>query len=295
MTETILPPIRFMRTFCLYGSIIISLLLVTSDANAQLDTSSANTAKTRAQFKIGIYYNSNLNYFGRTDSLRSRGIFPLAELWIGKGFYITAAPVFVSNAVSKLEYAGTVATAGYKFNKNDKFIANTFFVKPIYKNNTSLVQSALIGQLGSNLTWMNKVINITAGADLKWSDNLDYGATAGADHIFRLKTGKGIVMVLDPSAYVFAGTQRFSKTYYKQSGFLFLPGPQQEVTEQVSQFKILSYEFSMPVVIAKGKFQLIINPAYVVPLNLVVIEDRPDLSERGKKMLYATIGAKLNF
>ena len=284
-----------MRTASLYSSILGSLLLLQAIAGAQADTATANTSKHRAQFKIGVYYNSHLNYYGRTDSLRSSGVFPLAELWLGKGFYINAAPVFVNNEVSGFDYAGTVATVGYRLNKNDKFIANTFFVKPIYKDNSGLVQSALKGQLSSNLTWMNTVLNITAGGDLKWSENLDYGASAGVDHIFRFRPGKGFVIVVDPSAYVFAGTQRFSKTYYKQSNFLFLPGAQQEVTEQVDQFKLLSYELSIPMVIAKGKFQFIINPAYVVPLNLVVVQSRPDLSERGKKMLYTTVGAKVNF
>ncbi len=269
---------------------MLGMLFFSLTAKAQTDST-----KTKPQFKIGVYYNSHLNYYGRTDSLKSSGVFPLSELWFGKGFYINAASVFVNNAVANFEYAGTVATVGYRYNKNDKFIANIFFVKPIYKDNSDLVQSALKGQFTSNFSWMNKVLNITAGADLKFSDKIDYGTTAGLDHIFRFEPGKGYVLVLDPSAYVYAGTQQFSKTYYEKSSFLFFPGVEQEVTENVQQFNILSYEFSMPVVLAKGKFQLIANPAYVIPQNLVVVEGRPDLSERGKEMFYITVGAKVTF
>jgi hypothetical protein len=50
---------------------------------------------------------------------------------------------------------------------------------------------------------------------------------------------------------------------------------------------MLSYEFSMPIVLAKGKFQFILIPAYVMPQNLI--------AERGKDMLYVTAGAKINF
>jgi hypothetical protein len=258
-------------------------------------TSYAQTDSTRSktQFKIGVYYNNHLNYYGRTDSLRSSGVFPLAELWFGKGFYINAAPVFVNNSATSFEYAGTVATAGYRFNKNNKFAGNIFLVKPIYPDNSQLVQSALKAQFSSSFTWMNKFINVSAGGDLKFSDNLDYGATAGIDHIFRFEPGKGIVLVLDPSAFVNGGTQRFSKTYTKKSSFLFFPGVEQEVTEVVNKFNILSYELSMPVILAKGKFQLIANPAYVIPQNLVVVEGRPDLSERGENLFYVTVGAKV--
>ena len=269
-------------------AIISGLIFVPVCSRAQSDS-----AKNRAQFKFGVYYNSHLNYYGRTDSLHSSGVFPLAELWFGKGFYINAAPVFVNNKVSSFEYAGTVATAGYRFNKNDKFGGNIFFVKPIYPDNSQLVQSALKAQFSSNFTLMNKFINITAGADLKLSDNLDYGATAGLDHIFRFEPGKNFVLVLDPSVYINGGTQQFSKTYYKKNSFLLFPGVEQQVTESVNRFSILSYEVSMPIVLAKGKFQLIANPAYVIPQNLVVVEGRPDLSENGQNMFYITLGAKI--
>jgi hypothetical protein len=99
--------------------------------------------------------------------------------------------------------------------------------------------------------------------------------------------------VIDPSAYIFAGTQQFTKTYYKQSNFLLFPPVQQQVSEDVKKFNILSYEFSLPVIFAKGKFQLLVTPAYVMPQHRVIVQGRPDLSERGKNMFYATIGSKI--
>ena len=65
--------------------------------------------------------------------------------------------------------------------------AHIYFVKPIYKDNSQLVQSALKAQAAANFTWLNKIINITGGADVKFSGNTDYGVTAGLDHIFRKK------------------------------------------------------------------------------------------------------------
>jgi hypothetical protein len=270
--------------FCLLFLIGISIRL-----NAQSDS-----IAQKAVFKLGVFYNSALNYYGRTDSLRSSGVFPLGEIWFDKHLYINAAPVFINNSAASFEYAGTVATAGYMF-RDQKWAGNIYVVKPFYKSGSQLVQSALKLQGSAAFSWLNKYLNISAGGDIKYSDKVDYGLNAGLDHLFRFEPGDNKVLVIDPSFYVNAGTQQFTQTAYKKSGFLLFPGAQQLVTEETKKFNILSYEFSMPTVLAIGKLQLILNPAYVIPQNLVVVPQRPDLSERGKEMFYITMGAKFSF
>lgn len=273
-----------------HGFALLVIMVTSINVRAQSDSANEND---KAQFKFGTYYNSGLNYYGRADSLRSSGFFPLAELWFNKNFYINAAPVFVNNKVKSFDYAGTVTSIGFRFNSDNKFTGNVYFVKPFYKDNSQLVQSALKSQVASTFTWLNKFINVTAGVDIKFSDKADYGATAGLDHIFRYELSGQSVLVIDPSAYLFAGTQQFTKTYYKQSSFLFFPGAEQTVTENVSNFNILSYEFSAPVIYAKANWQLLFTPAYVIPQNLITVANRPDLSERGKELFYVTLGAKV--
>jgi hypothetical protein len=273
---------------------VIVLMMISKCLFAQSD-STADTQEP-VQFKIGVYYNSRLNYYGRTDSLRSSGFFPMAELWFNNKFYLNAAPVFVNNNVNLFQYAGTVATAGYQFNSNDKISGNIYFVKPFYQSNSHLVESALKEQFGFTISALNKVLNVTGGSDVKFSNDIDVGLTGGLDHVFRHQFGDASVLVVDPSAYVYAGTQQFSKSYLKnEGGFLILPGSDQLVTQSSKRFTILSYEFSMPVVFVIGKLTLLATPAYVIPQNLVTVPNRPDLSERGKDMFYATVGAKLSF
>jgi hypothetical protein len=253
-----------------------------------------STEKSKLKLKLSVNFNSGLNYYGRTDSLKSSGFFPMAELWFGENFYINAAPVFVNNTSTSFDYAGTVATAGYQFlSKEKNWFGNFYLVKPFYESNSQLVQSSLKAQAAFSLTNLNKLINITGGADMKVSDKVDFGVTAGLDHIFRKQFANNSVLVIDPSAYLFAGTQQFTNTYYKQNSFLIVPGAGQRVSENVKNFNVLSYEFSTPVIFAKEKLQLLITPAYVIPQNLITVEGRPDLSERGKEMFYATIGVKL--
>lgn len=252
--------------------------------------------KKKTEFKISANYNTGLNYYGRVDSLHSGGFFPLAELWLNESFYINAAPVFVNNAAASFQYAGTIASLGYQFKSNNTWLGNIYLVKPFYQESSELVQSALKAQTGLTVTWLNKVLNVTGGADAKFSDKTDYGLTSGLDHIFRYQINDKSVLVIDPSAYMNAGTQQFTKSYLKRtSSFLFFPGSEQVVTESAQKFTILSYEFSAPVIFATGKLQLLFTPAYVIPQNLLIVKGRPDLSEKGEKMFYATMGAKMLF
>lgn len=270
---------------------IILSLLVFQFSFAQSDS----TQKQKPKFKIGINYNSGLNYYGRTDSLKSSAVFPSAELWFTKDVYVNASPVFVNNAVQSFEYAGTVATLGYLHTTN-KWITNLYLLKPFYKQSSALVQSALKAQTGLSFSRLNKILNITIGGDLKYSDKIDFGATAGIDHLIKKQLKDNSVLVIDPSFYTYAGTQNFTNTYYKKkNSFLLFPGSTEQVNESVTQFNILAYEFSVPLVYAKGKWMALATPSYILPQNLVTIAGRPDLSERGQNMFYATLGLKYSF
>jgi len=256
-----------------------------------------STEKAKPQLKLSVNYNSGLHFFGRTDSLKSTGLFPMAEFWASPKFYISAAPIFVNNAIQRMEYAGTVASIGYQ-HLTEKWLTNVNVVKPFYKAEAELVQSALKAQGNLSVTSLNKVANITLGGDIKFSDKLDFGATAGIDHIIRIQNKDNSVFVFDPSFYAYAGTQHFSRTYTKrQNNGLPLPGSgsSQQVTETSTEFNILAYEVSMPIIYAKNKLMLIATPSYIMPKNLVTVPNRPDLSERGENMLYTTLTMKFTF
>jgi hypothetical protein len=262
---------------------------------AGLLVNAQDSTQTKPQFKFGINYNSNLNYYGRTDSLKSTGVFPLAELWFTPKFYINAAPVFVNNTLQSFDYAGTVTTVGYQ-NLTEKWLTSIYALKPFYKANSQLVQSALKAQTGINISRINKIVNINLGGDVKFSDKIDFGATAGLDHIIKIENSNGSVWVIDPSAYVYAGTQNFTNTYNrKKGGSILFPGSTEQVTEQVQTFNVLAYEASMPIIFAKDSWMVLATPSYILPQNLITVPNRPDLSERGENTFYITLGVKRTF
>lgn len=252
-------------------------------------------------FSAGINYQSKLHYFGRTDSLRSSGLFPTIGFQLKQGFYVNSNFIFVNNSLTSLAYNGTVVEGGFKFPQTRNFSGNIFYSQFLYKDNSALVQSALKSQTGVNLAYNNKIVNVNVGGDAKFSNKTDYGATAGLDHLFIYvipKTKKAIAF--NPSAYAYAGTQNFTETYYqkKNVNVLGLPigSPQQQaITQTSTKFNILAYEFSAPIVFVAGKFNASITPSYVMPQNLVKVPNRPDLSENGKNMFYVSAGVGVRF
>lgn len=271
-------------------------LLLSADCFAQTvtDGSGAAAKNRKTTVKIGLGYNSGLNYFGRTDSLKSSGAFPSLEVDFKNGLYLSSDFIFLHNNVTDLKYAATNIEGGFKFNNTANTFTGNVFVSKFFYNSSELVQSALKAQTGVNLSFLNKIIDVNGGADMKFSDKADIGLTGGIDHIIKFTgiLGKG-VLVLDPSAYVYGGTQNFTHTYYKQENLLFLPVSEQQVSEQGKRFDILAYEFSVPVVLAVSKFQVILDPAYILPQHVI----NPDGTERQNPpgLFYITAGVNYTF
>ena len=249
-----------------------------------------NSSSQKNEFRVSINYQSSLHYFGRTDSLKSSGLFPSLGFQSKTGLYAQGSFIFVQNKNLPATYTGTTIEAGYRFPQTDHFTSNLFYTQFLYKDKSTLVQSALKSQTGINLGYTNQIVNINGGIDLKFSNQTDIGATLGLDHLFIFKGSNHSAVAIDPSAYAYAGTQKFSNTYFEKNNLLGLPITRQN-TEQVTQFNMLSYELSMPVVFVSGKFNASVTPAYVIPQHLISDAGRPDLSERGKNMFYVTLSA----
>jgi len=266
-----------------------SLLAQENDAGQK---KSGDTVAAKTEFIISASYNSALNYYGRTDSLKSTGYYPTLGVNFKNGLYLHASFVCISNATYS-GYAASIVEGGYQFkNKQESWAGNVFVNTFFYKDNSELVQSALKGTAGINLSHLNKIINLNLGGDIKLGDKTDIGASAGIDHVFRIeKVGKGVI-VINPSAWGYAGTQNFTSTYYEEKKFLLLPAGQDTITSNSRKFSLLSYELSCPVIFGLGKMNLILSPAYVIPQNLITIPNRPDLSETGHNLFYLTTTLK---
>lgn len=245
---------------------------------------SSDSSVKKNVFTGSVNYQSKLHYFGRVDSFKSSGLFPVLGYEFKNGLYAQATAVFVQNPSQPLDYTGASFEVGYKFPESKHFEGNIFVSKFLYEEQSSLIQSALNAQTGINASYKSKIINLNAGMDAKFSERTDFGATAGIDHLFvqPIEGWKKSAIAIMPSATLYAGSQNFTNTFIRNGNFLGIPVTQ-EKTEQVQKFSILAYEFSAPVVLVVGKFNAFTIPSYVIPQNLVV-------SEKGENLFYITAG-----
>jgi hypothetical protein len=250
--------------------------------------------KKKVTFTTGMGFNSNLNYYGRTDSLKSQAIYPFAGITLHNGLYLFTNIIFINNAMATT-YAATSLEAGYKFkNKKENWKGNIFGSRFFYTADVNLVQSVVKEQAGINLSNINKVLSVNGGADAKFSNQTDFGAYAGVNHAFRIDpVGKRGVLVINPSAYSYFGTQRFSKKWLQEKRLLFIPVGSQAVTSNSSRFSIMSYELSCPVIYGYGKMNIIVTPAYVIPQNIITANGSS--SQKADNLFYATAAVRFDF
>jgi len=237
----------------------------------------------------GVLYNSGLNYFGRVDSLHSKGICPFVGISLKNGLYINSTFVFVKNALQS-EYAATLLEAGYNFGGPGKsWAGNLSASRFFYQQDIGLVESAVKEMVSGSLTQLNKVANVTLTTSFRWSNRIDYNVQGGLDHLIRIPgvLSKNGVLVIDPTATISAGTQNFTTTYYQEKRFLLLPAEEQEVTTNSTRFAVLATEFSCPIVYGLGKTKWMLTPAYVIPQNLLIG------SETGSNLFYITAMVKI--
>lgn len=256
-----------------------------------------STDKRKPVFTANIAHQSYVHFLGRSDSLSSNATLPIISYQLKNGLYAQGAAIFIANSATPFQYTGSSVEMGYRFPQSDKFSGNIFVSRFLYKDESVLVQSALKYQTGVNTSFQNKIINVNLGADLKFSDKTDVGATAGIDHLFiiKLADGKPRAFAINPTLTAYGGTQRFTETYQqKQSPTVGgIPvGPPQTTTQtkDVNTFSILAYEYTMPLVLVVGKFNAVLSPSYVMPQNILVAN-----GEYGRNRFYitASIGVRL--
>ena len=102
------------------------LLFIFLCFSLQAQQSDSTVKKKKFTFTTGITYNSGLNYYGRTDSLKSQGITSFAGITLHNGLYVFSNFIFINNAAT-VSYAATTLEAGYKFKNKKRQLAGKYF------------------------------------------------------------------------------------------------------------------------------------------------------------------------
>lgn len=254
----------------------------TEDPEDLLDKLEKEKPEKQASFKFGVNYLSNNVFMGRADTVRTPTILPEIKYAFKNGMYLSGTANYIPNRITnKLD--GGSAAFGYDFDITDNFSAGLSFTKLFYAVNSTQIGSAIGSTINANLLYdIASTITPTVSADynfLKQGFGHDIFINAGVSHDFAIVGvfGDKDFFLISPTAALNAGTQNFYDAYFVLKKYKLTAKAQAleaaaeklitKRKDQLSQFKMLDYEFSAPVEYKMGALILSFTPTYSIAEN----------------------------
>jgi hypothetical protein len=233
----------------------------------------------KSYFTAGISYLTNSIYNGRKDSVATPYITPTLGYYDKSGFFIDGALSYLSRAGSSRIDLFNI-DAGYDFdigNFDGEISGSKYFYNSQSTNVKSEVSASLLASGGYDFAYIKPTIE----AGINFGKKSDYMLTFGLEHGFYMAKDK---LLITPTVTGSGSTQNYYGSYFnkrKIGGKKKASGITYDVSADVvdaSKFKMLDYQFSLPVIYIVKKFSFILSPAFVIPVNpaLVVTQLKPE-------------------
>jgi hypothetical protein len=242
--------------------------------NVKAQDSAKDDGTDKSYFEAGFSYLSNNVYLGRHDSLKIPYLTPSFNYYNKSGFY-------AGTSLSYLASAGNSHTdlveleAGYAFT-SDKFSGVFSAEKDFYNSQSKNVKSETKGSLNGTISYDFGFIKPVLQGGIVFNTRDDYYAAFGLGHSFFLANDN---FEINPSLLINASTQNYYNSYYSKRKFATKRKNQtgtvttmKAYLPNVSAFKIMDYEFSLPVDYSLGKFIFDFTPTEAFPVNPNVVE-----------------------
>ena len=255
--------------------IVILLCISVRAAFAQEDslTAKKDSVVTRyspkSYFLVSLSYLSNSVFNGRKDSIATPYITPTIGFYDKSGFFINAALSYLARQGSDGIDLFNIE-AGYDFSIGN-FDGGIAANKSFYNSNSTNVKSEIKGSVTASAAYDFNFIEAMAEGGINFGDQADYTLGLGLEHTFYAAADK---LHITPSALANASTQNYYGSYYAKRRYGSKRKKAAGITYEVfadvtdaSHFKMLDYEFSLPVTYKAGKFIFSFTPTYVLPVN----------------------------
>jgi len=227
----------------------------------------------KSYFQASVSYLSNNVYLGRKDTAATPYITPTFGYYHKSGLYANASASYLAAAgESRIDLV--TLEAGYSF-KAGKFDGQASGAKFWFNSASYNIRSELKGSLSFFGAYDFGFIKPTLTPMLNIGNKLDFALTMGAEHTFYLAND---AVDITPTVNANASTENFYNSYYKVRKFsvkrkganVKVKGTQSGEVLNSAEFKLLDYEFTMPINYTIKKFTLNFSPVYAVPVNPAV-------------------------
>lgn len=261
-------------------SILLSTLMFSGFS--QQDTTAPKTepqdsvlpapVKQRSYISASLGFLSNSVYNGRKDTVSTPYITPMIGYYHKSGLFVDASMSYLAKAgSSRIDLLNI--EAGYDFslgNFDGELSAN----KSFYNSSSSNVKSEITGSAFFTGGYDFVYIRPTFEAGINFGTQTDYLLALGLEHTFYLADDK---LQITPGLLGNGSTQNYYNSYYRNRKIARKRKTGNVVydvttlVEDAGKFKMLDYEFSLPVSYSINKVTLSLTPVYAVPVNPVQV------------------------
>lgn len=270
---------------------LLSAIFYSGAVFSQTPVTKGNVAAPTAAsfFKSSVSYLSNAVYQGRKDSAVISYITPSINYVNKHGFNITGALSYAPNSgINEIELVSI--EAGYEHRFNSSFSGNAFAAAYFYNQFSTAVQAEKTGGAGFGIDYSPKdIFVLSADMGVSISKKPDIATSVSLGHPFYFGS-EGHDWSIVPHAAMVAGTQDYYQNYYTNIKFNRAIRAKQgigrgignrEVTSSSNNstssttltivsargFKVMSYEFAIPINYDEKKWGLFFTSTYAVPVN----------------------------
>jgi Bacterial protein of unknown function (Gcw_chp) len=233
----------------------------------------AQEKEKSSYFHAGVDYQSNSVYLGRSDSARLPYLTPSVGYYHSSGLYAqTSLSYLAASGSSRVDLYNV--EAGYNF-KHNNLSGDLAVSKYFYNQQSENVRSSVNWNTRFDLVYtVPDVVNFLGGAGIDFGTYTDYTASIAASHVFSLLDDD---LEISPAITLNAGSQNFYKAYQskKENAAAKKRRNKNPVLVDISQasaFRLLDYEFSVPVSYDLDKFGFNAALTYALPVNPAIID-----------------------
>jgi len=268
-------------------------------------SASAQSTKDSTGLKIGLNYLSNDVFYGRSDTVKTPTIIPLIKYTFDSGIYLSADLNYVTNRVKNKVDGGSFAL-GYLFDVGENGEGGLSIAKYFYNANSTQVSSANRANFNGNFSY-NVADIITPFVYLDYTFNRsgvgnDTFTNFGLTHDFEFE---GLFAADDnlrisPSVELNAGSQNFYDDYIVGRATRNKKIATAQATilaaekAELSQFKLLDYELSLPIFYQVGHVIVNFTPSLAFAQNKLPATISSALSGSGQ-LFYLQTGISYRF
>lgn len=271
-----------MKPIQLFIPFLLVLFTVSIKSIAQDKPSSDYSAKTGLIEKqsyglVSTNYNSNIVFLGRKSLSKAPYLSAFAGYYHKSGLFINGGASYLTASGANRFDLFTVTT-GYDYYLKS-FSAGLYGTKYFFNNKSTTVKSELSGYVGAYANYDFDIADVYIDASAYFGNTSDFILGTAVSHIFYAANDK---LRITPTFYLNAGTQNYYSNYNNNRRFgrhmLNGGGPQSTGSGMmgVGSFKVLDYEWSVPVTYTLKKLRISFTPVFAIPVSAATITNGQD-------------------